>query len=217
MKIVDELNESIKCLFCSETHQIPKNGFPKDKRVEKLINIEYHRIDYGEAHSEATYLCEEFNEMIGDFETLTKEPQNYIEDYFKKLINEIDLRREESKEIIDKWHENCYQEIRKYQSDFLAKLSKEFPHKNEIIDEFKTNLNLWKNKLAIPELSKKEFSFEKIESNLDSSIKILSKEIDAYKEKLLDGNTFQLVEKELISLETLGQIKVEKKVLLNFI
>ena len=71
--------------------------------------------------------------------------------------------------------------------------------------------------MAIPELSKKEFSFEKIESNLDSSIKILSKEIDAYKEKLLDGNTFQLVEKELISLEPLGEIKVEKKVLLNFI
>ena len=59
--------------------------------------------------------------MIGDFETLTKDPQINIEDYFKKLINHIDLRREESKQIIDKWHENFYLEIWKYQSDSLAK------------------------------------------------------------------------------------------------
>ena len=78
-------------------------------------------------------------------------------------------------------------------------------------------MNLLKNKFPIPELNKKEFSFEKIKNNLDSSIKILSKEIDVYKDNLQDGNKFQLEEKELISLEPLGEIKVEKKVLLNFI
>ena len=33
---------------------------------------------------------------------IIKEPDTYIEDYFQRLINQIDLEREDKKQLIDK-------------------------------------------------------------------------------------------------------------------
>ena len=75
---------------------------------------------------------------------------------------------------------------------------------------------MWKKKLLIPELSKNEFTFENIDKNVRSSVAILNKKINQYKEALLDGNELKIEDKQLVSLEYFGLIKVEKKVLVNF-
>ena len=54
-------------------------------------------------------------------------------------MNKIDLQREESKlrvsNLIDKWHELCYQEIQTYKVESLVKLVKYSFDQNEMIQE----------------------------------------------------------------------------------
>ena len=216
MKFVDYSNEIIKCCFCSDQHQIPKPGFPKDKRTARLIEQEFHKMDFGKVHSKAANLCKEFDEMIKNLENLTNDPENVITEYFNRLTNEIDIRREEIKLIVDSWHDDCIEEIDKYKTECSNKLKKEFTQEKEMIDEFKKTLHLWQKKLLIPELSKNDFSFEKIESNANSVVKILNKTLNELKENILCGNEFKFKSQKIISPNDLGEIKIQKKVFFMF-
>ena len=206
-------SEQITCFFCSELHQIPRTGFPKNIDVAKLIEHDYHRIDYGLTHKSATQLCETLEMNIYDYETLWKEPETYINDYFRKLINQIDLRREECKLSIEKCHEQRLEEIQNYRIDCLSQLDKNSSTENELIQELRNNLQFWRKKLTIPELSSKEFSFENIEKNVGSSVQTLSSKVNDYKENLLNKSEYIFHFSELVlPNEAFGQIKVEKKV-----
>ena len=172
-------------------------------------------MDFGKAHSKIDGLWKNLDNVIQNLEILTREPENYIEDYFQKLINQIDLRREENKLVIDKWHEERLEEVLKYKNVFLAKLNKQPLKQNQMIQEFKKNLQLWEEKKIIPDLCLNEFSFEKIEKKLKSSVEILNKQINEYKENLLSGNKYELGDKKSI-VQDLGQIKIQKMVKSSF-
>ena len=144
MKLKDSAKEEIRCHFCNEFHEIPKNGFSKDKRTAKLIELEFHLIDFGGSHSTATSLCKDLSENIQKYESLTKEPEHFIDEYFKKLINEIDIRREETKLAIDKWHEDRLKEIQSYKDEYLTKFCNNLPQENQMIEEFKKKYNCGK-------------------------------------------------------------------------
>ena len=212
MKFANNFDDTLKCNFCGEQHLIPKDGFIKDKRLSKMIELEYHQMDFGKAHRNAHYLCKELNQMIGKYEILTKEPEFLIEDYFQKIFNQINLRREESHQVTEKWYNDCIQEIESYKIECLVKLDNESPKEFKLIDGFRRDLQVWQKKLLIPELSKNEFSFEKIEKNVRSSVQVLSSKIDDYKDNLLNGNEYNFQFNQFILPEIFGQIKVEKKV-----
>ena len=78
--------EKINCHFCFEGHGIPKNGFPKDIRISKLIEHKFYQMDFGnKAHSNALDSCKELNEMIKKMDNLTTEPESdFIQEYFNK-------------------------------------------------------------------------------------------------------------------------------------
>ena len=59
MKLIDDSREEIRCHLCNKLHQIPKDSFLKDRRLTKLIELDYHKIDFGESHMKATCLCKE--------------------------------------------------------------------------------------------------------------------------------------------------------------
>ena len=205
------LNEEIKCHFCGEQHQIPRNGFANNKQVTGMIQLEYHKIELSKS-SLANDLCKKIDEIIAKYENLNKEPENYIQDYFQELINQIDLRREEIKLDIDEWHEERLEEIQKYKTECLEKLNKEVPLNNDqIIKEFKGKSQSWKEKLKISEIIKKEFSHEKIEKDLRSDIATIKQKIAEYKENLLRGNTYEFEDTTPFSTEDLGQINVKEK------
>ena len=210
----DDSADEIRCPFCAELHQIPSIGFSKNKRFAGLIDREYHKMDFGESHANATKLCKEYERDIGHYENLIKDPEALIHDDVAKLMNKIDLQREESKlrvsNLIDKWHELCYQEIQTYKVESLDKLEKYSFDQNEMIQESRSKLQFWRKKLEVPELSSKELSFENIEKSVRSGIKTLRSKINDVMKNLLNKREFHFT--ELVLPDYFGHIKVEKKV-----
>ena len=51
--------ENISCHFCNEEHTIPRNGFPKDIRIAKLIEHNFHEMDFGNVHKKSLDSCKE--------------------------------------------------------------------------------------------------------------------------------------------------------------
>ena len=61
----------INCHFCDEEHDIRRNGFPKDIRIAKLIEHNFHQMDFGKAHKKFVRSCKEFQELIDKAKNLT--------------------------------------------------------------------------------------------------------------------------------------------------
>ena len=62
--VADLINKNlnaIKCKSCNIEHTIPINGFIKDKRTAKLIELEFHQMDFGAIHSKALNSCKKLD------------------------------------------------------------------------------------------------------------------------------------------------------------
>ena len=185
-------SQVINCYSCKKDHSIPAEGFPKDLKMAKLIENRFHQMDLGKEHKKAIDSCKEMEKMIDKLENLTKDPKNFLNGYFDKIINEIDLLREESKLKIDQWHENCFKKIQTYKMNCSAKLKSEYPEENLMISNFKAYLNIWQKKLIIPELSNQFYSFQKIDSNAESVCLTLNAIYEAFKTEVLLENGYEL-------------------------
>ena len=216
MKTKDSSSQAIDCFFCEKEHCIPTDGFPKDMRTSKLIENKFHQMDLGNEHKKAIDSCKEMKKMIVRLENLTKETENFIHGYFEKVINKIDLLREEYKLKIDHWHQNCFNEIQNHKKECLSKLQRD-PRdpvtKNSMISTFKLNLDFWQKKLKIPELSNKTYSFQSISSNVESSSLVLGDKFTALESEFLLENDYGLESLKKISVEDFPKIKIEKRVI----
>ena len=211
-KKTSENCDNINCHFCKEEHNIPKNGFPKDIRIAKLIEHKFYQMDFGKVHKKALDSCKELKDTINKMKNYTKEPQNYIEEYFNKIINEIDLFREENKLKIDQWHEKCFDEIQMYKNECLFNLKKDLTTETQNFEDFESDLQFWQEKLQIPELSNEEYSFQNIKSNVDSYCLTLAKSLEVLKNDLQLGHQYKLESPKTITIEDLPKIKFYKKV-----
>ena len=170
-------------------------------------------MDLGNEHKKAIDSCKEMEKMIDKLENLTKDPENYVNQYFEKVINKIDLLREEHKLKIDQWHQNCFNEILDHKINCLSKLQRDLPDENLLISNFKLNLDVWQQKLKIPELSNKAYSFQYINSKAESSSLVLGATIDTLEAEFILGNEYGLESLKKISIEDFPKIKIEKKVI----
>ena len=137
---LERYNDKFECIFCKHVHNIDENGFFTNSIINQLI-AKYLEMD--PLRREATSSFNKLNEIINEYEKL--DPEGYIFDYIREIINNIDLHREELvKEINEK-------------SDEMIKLLKEkenicklnaVKYKKINLDEFKTvDLPVWKRLL----------------------------------------------------------------------
>ena len=78
MKQENPISKSFKCFFCSESHFIPKKGFPIDKLIEKLLKVKY-----GDKHEKAKSTFENLkNEMNNLFK---RDDKTFMYDYLATI------------------------------------------------------------------------------------------------------------------------------------
>ena len=210
--------EKINCVFCKEEHLTPKNGFPKDKSMIKLMNLELHIVDV--SHKRAVDCCHNLYEMIEKLENLTQKPESFINEYFDEMTAKIDLTRDENRIKLEKCHENNIKDIDVYKKECLTQLKnleswKSLNSEKDIIKNSKKDLEVWQKKITSPESNKNDFTFENIEKNVNNRVEIIKKTIDDLKENLLICREFTFENKN-ISSEDFGILKVDFKVFFNF-
>ena len=92
--------------------------------------------------------CKHLNELIKESELLIKDPEFYIDDYFSKLRNEIDLSKEQLIESIEQQYEQIINEIKEIET--ICKQNAKNKESNKLeqkIISTKESLNEWTEKL----------------------------------------------------------------------
>jgi len=100
---------------------------------------------------------------LNEIETIQKDPENYIYEYFGKLTNQVDLRREIMIRDINKYSDELIQKIDKLRKECMAR-SKEATNIMQDLEAIKSKmkeLNLMFNSLEIDDKKLEEIMSKK--------------------------------------------------------
>jgi hypothetical protein len=149
---IDSLTESkddvdvFNCPYCKDVHQIPENGFQKNKYIEKLILKKPREV----------YRCKEFEELKSRIETIDIKlnelndnfewGKNRIIDYCNKLREEINFAKNKAHQEIDQLNTEYNLEVDKYEKECLKKYEEKETDdsKSDLFDEISELTNKWK-------------------------------------------------------------------------
>ena len=175
-KHLEEVNQIFTCYFCNEEHQIREDGYKINKTINMLMNI-FLEIDPLRKEVYATF--DKLNKLIGDYEKI--DPESYIFDNLREVINKVDLHREELiKEINEKYDEIIKRLKEKEQ---MCKLNARKLEKMNL-EELKTDtLPSLKQSLRIPDLRQDELN--ELLSKMNEKISEIQFDTKRYKSDIL--------------------------------
>jgi len=145
-----------QCVFCNDVHQMPENGYPTDLKVTKLMKIyekyiRIEKINYGKINRNAKNSCKILEDLVDQSQTLANDPCFFIDSYFSKLKNSIDLKKEEYLLLIDNSHEKVIKEIEKLEAKCKQEAQMKTLNLNDLIKTSKHKLDKWNADLQVPD------------------------------------------------------------------
>jgi len=159
----EEINKG-KCISCSGTHTVPKEGFPKNRIVKHQLDLKVNEINLNFSQfKDYNKIIRDLNKNLKEIETIRKDPENYISEYFGELTRQVDLRRETLIEDIHKYSDELIQKIERLKQDCVAK-SNEETKITDVLDTAKAkinDLNLMFNSLEIDDIKLEEINSQK--------------------------------------------------------
>jgi len=189
-----------ECMSCSEIHKAPQNGFPSNKFAKNQLDLKVNKISLNFSQfKKYSQIIQDLNENLNETETIQKDPDNYIFEYFGELKRQVDLRRETLIEDINTYSDELIQKIEKLKQECVAK-SKEATTITQDLEEIKAKmneLNSMFNSLEIDDINLKEIITKK-----------KSKELSELMEPVLKQYKFELQGKKYYKLLT-NEFKLE--------
>ena len=99
----EELSQA-NCMFCSDNHKTPKNGFPANKIVQNQLELNFNKINQNFSQfNDYKKIIEDLNKKLKETESIRQDPEYYIDEYFGELTRQVDLRRETQIEDIHQY------------------------------------------------------------------------------------------------------------------
>ena len=116
---------NFKCLFCKTQHKsINDSGFCINQKLHNLIENNYHLNDNKE-HKDAKVLCDKLKSTIRNFRMSNlDEPDIFIDNYFDKKREEINLSRKDLIENIDVKTCQLLDELKVFENKFKENINK---------------------------------------------------------------------------------------------
>lgn len=105
----------IKCQLCQTLHEIPDEGFVRNKSVARSLEMGIDRALYGKVYSGALESINRLKSSIEAYNEIKNNKEMFIFDYFAHLKNKIDLFCEQNKMSFDKM---VIEEIRSNLKDY---------------------------------------------------------------------------------------------------
>ena len=206
-------NESVfQCSLCDDEHQQPKKGFPPNRNVQKMLDLQVNQIDLSKNHpqyDECKDMFREIEENIKETDLVKKDPENFIFGHFEKIINQVDIQREKLIEEINLYSEKTIETIKKARDDCLSKLNK-----TKLISAYyetmKENVNKMNQELDSFEINDKKI--ENLIENVTKSKVIALEELKRIQNSLLLYKSFEFepVQAHNINLKGLfGSFSIE--------
>jgi len=80
---------SFKCGICHDEHLIPKRGFALNKRMQDGLEIQLNALKLVPAYDECKVEIQKANENVDKIESLRKNSEIYIYEYFEDIFMNI--------------------------------------------------------------------------------------------------------------------------------
>ncbi len=119
LKKISKEKSFFQCEICKEEHFIPKKGFKVDKRLQNGLEIQFNTLKLTPIFDECKKVIKTARERVAKIDTLEKNSEGYIYDYFEDIKRQVDIRREDLKMKIDKYSDEVIQSIEGTQVNYI--------------------------------------------------------------------------------------------------
>jgi hypothetical protein len=201
----------INCKICKEFHQVPKNGFRKNQRLAKLVEIKPNEVTRSVV---AVNFKLQLNKIIGEtivMEDHLKTGKGKINEYCDFIRSEVDLICESWHEYIYKFHDSFFGQIKTYEEECLGSFNNLENNKKTFVD-FLIDSNKfhekWNNYLKRSKIDDSEM----ITASKDAEMLLsdLNRKMRDLKCQIFNGKLLKFEENESkVNSEIIGKIKYQ--------
>lgn len=110
-------NEQYNCYFCNHKHDSKSFNFPINKTVQKLIEAEFDKLDFGDDYNQSKNACDEFKRMLEKFERTVKNPSYHITEHVSNVKVKLSLAIESFKSKMDYLCQKMFAELDNYEKE----------------------------------------------------------------------------------------------------
>lgn len=103
---------------------VPKNGFNINKHIQNALDIKFDSLKLNPVYDQCKRKIVKVKKKVATIETLEKNSDNYIYEFFEKVKRQFDLRREDVNLEIDTYSDEIIQSVESTKANCM-KLSKE--------------------------------------------------------------------------------------------
>lgn len=205
---IDSEFKTFDCELCHEDHFVPKQGFIVSKQIQDCLKIQLTGLKLTPVFDECKREIKEARENVSMIDSLVKNSDNYVHEYFENIKRNVDLRREDLKVRFDNHSEQVIRSISNSQLDHAGRSEAKFENILE---------NIARSKVQLDESMEQFDTFEIDEKNAEvirCRVNILNKNlrsiIDEYNGLLVDGAGYLFEFEEIAVPEVFGTF--EKRV-----
>ena len=133
----------IACQLCKKEHVLPADGFPICQTLVEMLEMEMYGLNYEEMfprYNECKNILTNLTQHLNELESLSKEPNSFINEYFFKLRKQIKHSADQLKEKIDTYANEIVETLNEAESKCLGK-SKNLDAINQELNESKVLVN----------------------------------------------------------------------------
>lgn len=164
--------KTFKCEVCHKKHGVPEDGFIVSKRIQNALDIKLNNMKLSASFYACRNKIEQVIECAAKVESISKDSETFISNYFEDIKRHADLKRKTLQQIIELNFHKVIETVEKTKIECI-KLSK---------DSKQLSQNIQSLKLELKELTTKFDTFEIDELDYDD----LQNSADILKEKFND-------------------------------
>lgn len=113
----------IKCGKCGKEHTIPNDGFLDNISLMEILSSQVHKINLGKVHEKAKLDTKDLQSLVFEVDYFLRDPTHQTYEKIADFKNQIFLRREEFKFIIDQETEILIKKFDEYELKFKNSIS----------------------------------------------------------------------------------------------
>lgn len=186
----------LECPFCKCVHEEPEEGFPVDKKISRLVDLQINKIDFGAAFNKGKSLLITLNTELTKLENLKQNPNVFVDNHFDELSELIEQRKSFLVGLVDECTAKLLDETTKYRNECKEVISSRSEPTSEEAD-FEREINDTRAKLndwfgEFDQLALNEQKRDQILQDLDMIIPKIKIKLVDYQNKLLKNNVVKL-------------------------
>ena len=184
---LDQLKDSFQCDLCHREHTVPKDGFEVARRLQDALSIQLNTLELTPVYDECKKVIGEAQKDVAEIESIDKDPENYIYEYFEDIKRQVDLRREDLKEKVDKYSDETIKTINNAQKT-CQKLAKEVNKLSKDFEDSKKELNELIRHFDTFKISDEKF--QEIKENVSDLKSKFKRMLTTYKSSLINDKDY---------------------------